>query len=208
MRLTLIGASSGVGLLTLQQALAKGHQVTALARNTAAIPDHPLLTKVTGSATSVQDLTQVMSGAEAVIITVGTKKKNATPLFTDTARALLAAADHLNFTAPVLVITGFGAGDSRPYLSWFMGAVIRFLLKKEYDDKTQLEVMLAQSRLKWEIVRPGILTDGPLTGTYKAIPILDKGISVGKISRADVADFLIRQAENPTMLYQYPALTQ
>lgn len=208
MKITIIGASAGVGLLAVQQALARGHAVTALARSPIPLPDHPQLTKVTGSATSVADLKNVLAGAEAVLVTVGTKKKNATPLFTDTGTALLQAAAELNLTAPVLLITGFGAGASGRYLNWLMQLVVRRLLKTEYEDKTRLEELLAHSSLRWEIVRPGRLTNGPRMPAYQVLPQLYEGIKVSSIARANVADFLLREAENPTLLYQCPALTE
>lgn len=184
MNITIIGASSGVGLLAVQQALAKGHQVTTLSRTNGTLPNHPRLIKVTGSATSASDLGQVLAGAEAVLVTVGTTKKNATPLFTDTARALLEATALAPLTAPVLVLTGFGAGASAAFLGWFMRLVIRLFLKQEYIDKTRLEEMLAHSSLQWQVVRPGMLTNGPRTGTYRVLPDLFSGMRVGKIARA------------------------
>lgn len=207
MNITIIGASAGIGLLTVQQALAKGHQVTALSRNTASIPDHALLTKLNGSATSVTDLKNAIRGAEAIIITIGARGKKQTTLFTDTAKALLRATADLQLTGPVLVITGFGVGDSGPYLNWLMWLVVKMLLKEQTEDKTRLEELLTQSQLKWEIVRPGMLTNGPLTGTYQVLPTLYRGIDVSRISRADVAHFLVCEAEKPTLLQQYPALT-
>lgn len=207
MNISIIGASSGVGLLAVQQALAKGYHVTTLSRSVATLPDHPRLTKVVGTATAAADLRRVLPGADAVLITVGSTQKNATPLFTDTAHALLEATAEAPLTAPVLVLTGFGAGASAPYLSWWMRLVIKFFLQREYEDKAHLEALLAASRLNWEIVRPGMLTNGPPTGTYRVLPTLAPGMKVGRVSRADVADFLLRQAAQPTLLHQYPALT-
>ena len=207
MKITIIGASSGVGLLAVEQALARGHHVTTLSRTTGTLPNHPNLTKITGSATSAAYLGRVLPGAEAVLITVGTRKKNATPLFSETARALLEATASAPLVAPVLVLTGFGAGSSAPYLSWFMRLIIRLFLQQEYQDKTQLEQLLTQSNLQWEVIRPGILTNGPPTGSYRVLPALAAGMQVGKIARADVADFLLREAEHPTLLRQYVALT-
>jgi putative NADH-flavin reductase len=207
MNITIIGASAGIGLATVGQALTQGHKVTALSTNTASIPPHAHLTLVNGSATSVSDLKKVMVGADAVIITIGTKNKKPNTLFSDTANALVKAGAALNFKAPVLVITGFGAGDSSRFLSFFMRMVIRLFLKHQYINKTLMEEIIANSELNWEIVRPGMLSDGPLTKKYKALPDLYKGIKIGKISRADVAYFLLEEAKNPTMLKQYPALT-
>jgi putative NADH-flavin reductase len=206
MRITIIGASSGVGLLAVQQALAQGHQVTTLSRTVTTLPEHPQLIKVVGSATAAADLRRVLPGAEAVLITVGTAKKNTTPLFTDTARALLEATANAPLAAPVLVLTGFGAGTSAAYLSWWMRLAIRWFMQPEYDNKTQLEEMLSASTLRWELVRPGMLTNGPLA-PYRVLPDLTPGMHVGRISRASVADFLLRQAQQPTLLHRSPALT-
>lgn len=207
MNITIIGASAGVGLAAVQQALTQGHHVTALSTQTATIPDHSCLTKVNGSATSVSDLKKVMAGADAVIIAIGTKNKKPNTLFSDAASALVKAGEALLFKAPVLIVTGFGAGGSSGFLSFFMRIVIHLFLKHQYIDKTIMEEIIANSNLNWEIVRPGMLTNGPLTQKYKALPNLYKGIRIGKISRADVADFLLQEAENPAMLQQYPALT-
>lgn len=207
MKIIVIGASAGVGLLTVQQALAKGHAVTALARNTESLANHVRLTKINGSATSAADVRRALTGADAVIITIGSQNKKASTLYTDTAKAVIAAATDINLAAPVLAITGFGVGDSSAYLNLPMALVVKGLLREQTKDKAQLEALFAQSQLKWEMVRPGILSDGPLTKAYQVLPKLHRGIKVWKISRADVADFLLREAENPTLLYQRPAIT-
>lgn len=207
MNITIIGAAAGTGLATVEQALAQGHYVTVLSTQTASIAPHIHLTKVNGSATSVSDLKKVMNGADAVIITIGTKNKKPNTLFSDTAFALVKAGAELNFKAPVLVISGFGAGDSSMFLGFFMKMVIRLFLKHQYINKTLMEEIIAKSELNWEIVRPGMLSDGPLTKKYKVWPSLYKGIKIGKISRADVAAFLLEEVQNPTLLKKYPALT-
>jgi putative NADH-flavin reductase len=207
MKIAIIGAGAGIGLQTVLQALEKGHSVTALSTNTTTIPDHQFLTKINGSATSVIDLKQAITGAEAVLITVGTKNKKATTLFSDIAKALIRVTDELNFSSSVIIITGFGAGESSGYLSFFMRTVIRLFLKEQYIDKTLMEELITNSSIKWEIVRPGMLTNGALTNNYKVLTKLEKGMKVGKVSRADVAHFLITEVENPQNLNQILALT-
>jgi len=207
MKITVIGASAGIGLATVQQALAKGHQVTALSTQTASIPDHPHLHKVNGSATVVNDVKRVMAGAEAVIVAIGTKNKKPNTLFSDAANALVKAGTELNFEAPVLIVTGFGAGASSGFLSFFMRNVIRLFLKHQYINKTKMEEIITASALNWVMVRPGMLSNGELTQTYQVLPQLYKGIRIGKISRADVADFLLSEAKHQKMIHQYPALT-
>lgn len=207
MNIAIIGAGGGIGLQSVAQALKKGHIVTALSTNTNQIPNHPNLIKINGSATSPTDLKNAIKGSDAVLITVGTKNKKATTLFSDIASTLIKVTDDLNFSSPVLVITGFGAGESKKYLSLFMKTVISLFLKDQYINKTKMEEIIANSALKWEIIRPGMLTNHDANSAYKAISGLQKGMKVGKISRADVADYLINEAENPKRLYQYVALT-
>lgn len=207
MNIAIIGAGAGIGLESVLKALKNGHVVTALSTNTDKIPNHPNLIKINGSATSPIDLKNVIKGSDTVLITVGTKNKKATTLFSDIAVALLKVADELNFSSPVLVITGFGAGESKGYLSFFMKTVISLFLKEQYANKTIMEELITKSNLKWEIIRPGMLTNAEATSAYKVLSVLQKGMKVGKISRSDVAHYLINEAENPKMLYQYVALT-
>jgi putative NADH-flavin reductase len=207
MKLAIIGAGAGIGLQTVLQAVEKGHHVTALSRNTSTLPEHSLLTKINGSADQVEDLKKAMLHADVVIITVGTKIKKDTKLFSDIARALIQAATALDYKGSVMVVTGFGTGESSRYLSFFMRTVISLFLKDQYKDKTVMEELITQSNMKWEIIKPGMLSDGKLTKTYKVLPKLEKGMKVGKISRADVAHFLIHEAEHQKLLYQQVALT-
>ncbi|MBF4483470.1 NAD(P)-binding oxidoreductase [Flavobacterium sp. CSZ] len=207
MNIAIIGAGAGIGLLSVAQALKKGHTVTALSTNTNQIPNHPNLIKINGSATSPVDLKNAIKGSDAVLITVGTKNKKATTLFSDIASTLIKVTNDLNFSSPILVITGFGAGESKKYLSFFMKTVISLFLKDQYINKTKMEEIITNSSLKWEIIRPGILTNHDAALAYKAISGIQKGMKVGKISRADVADYLINEAENTKRLYQYVALT-
>jgi hypothetical protein len=88
-----------------------------------------------------------------------------------------------------------------------MKTVISLFLKDQYNNKTKMEEIITNSSLRWEIIRPGMLTNKDKSSAYKAITRLPKGMKVGKISRADVADYLIKEAEDLTRLYQYVALT-
>jgi putative NADH-flavin reductase len=207
MKIAIIGAGAGIGLASVNQALDKGYEVIALSTNVSNLPERPGLTKVRGSATRPADLRKTIVDADAVLITVGAKKKKNTTLFSDIAKALIAVGQELGYKNPVLIITGFGAGNSKPYLSLFMKMVIRLFLKDQYSDKTYMEQLIAASNLNWEIVRPGMLGDGPATNNYQVLPVLKKGMKVGKINRADVADYLISEAASKKNLRKYVTLT-
>jgi putative NADH-flavin reductase len=208
MKITIIGASAGVGLATTRLALERGHAVTTLSRRIEPLPDHPNLRKLQGSATSLADVRAALSGAEVVLVTLGTgSSTRATTLYSDAARVLLQVLAETGSDVPLIVLTGFGAGDSWDYNSPLMKVLFNLLLRAVYADKTEMERLVAAGYPRWEIVRPGRLTNGRGTGRYRVLTDLVKGMRVGAIARADVAHFLVEQAEHPTYLGKYPALT-
>lgn len=207
MKITVIGASAGVGLHATRLALEKGHHVTALSRRSVPLPDHAKLKRVQGTATNTHDVRAAVEGADAILVTIGVKSPFATTLFSDSARTLLRVLQDSGSSATLLVLTGFGAGDSWNYNSLPMKILFTLLLKKVYADKNEQERIITGSYPRWEIVRPGRLTNGTMTGHYRVLGDLVIGMRVGAISRADVAHFMVTQAEQPTYLGQYPTLT-
>jgi putative NADH-flavin reductase len=105
----------------------------------------------------------------------------------------------------LVCVTGFGAGDSRSSISCLQRVPFRFFLGHAYDDKDVQERLIRESALDWTIARPGVLTNGPRTGRYK---ILDQASQWrnGIISRADVADFLVRHIDGAEYVRKTPVL--
>lgn len=207
MKVTVIGASAGIGLEVTRIALQKGHEVTSLSRRSIPLPDHANLRRVQGSATNPNDVRAAVEGADAVLITLGVKSPLPTTLFSDSARLLLQVLQETNSVPTLIVLTGFGTGDSWSYNSLPMKVLFTLLLKAVYADKSEQERVIAAGYPRWEIVRPGRLTNGAMTGHYRELDSLVNGMKVGAISRSDVAHFMVAQVENPTCLGKYPALT-
>ena len=207
MKIAIIGASAGIGSQTVKLALQRGHTVRALSRNNATLTDHQSLTKINGTALSTGNLKEAIAGTDAVIVTVGTNTKKGTTLFSELAKALVIAASELAYKGSVLIVTGFGTGDSAGYLSFFLRMIINLFLKDQYMDKTLMEGIIAESQISWEFVKPGMLTNGPLITNYKVITELYKGVKVNKISRATVADYLIKEAEHARHLLHHVVLS-
>ncbi len=207
MKITVMGASAGIGLEATHLALQKGHAVTSLSRRIVPIPDHAKLRRVQGSATNPNDVRVAVEGADAIFVTLGVKSPFATTLFSDSARALLRVLQETGSSATVIVLTGFGAGESWGYNSLPMKLLFTLLLKAVYADKSEQERVTAGGYPRWEIVRPGRLTNGAMTGHYRVLDGLVEGMKVGAIARSDVAHFMVAQAENPIYLGKYPALT-
>lgn len=209
MHIAIIGASAGIGLEAVKIGLIRNHSITALSRSPLPIDNQPSLHAIHGSATDTETLSAAIKGVDAIVVTLGTRKNlQPTTLFSDFARTLVAIHQKQLITVPVLVITGFGAGNSVGYMSWITKLLLRFLLKEVYKDKTLMEEIITGASLPWTIIRPGRLLDNSVTEQYRTETTLFKGINITGINRADVADYLIKQAENHTHQHQYVAITQ
>jgi putative NADH-flavin reductase len=206
----IIGASRGIGLETVRQALDQGYEVRAFARSASEIPiTHAELRKVNGDALKAEDVAAAVKGADAVIQSLGAKASlglvtSQTQLFSGATRILIQAMESAGVRR-LICVTGFGAGDSREHMSLLLRLPFELLLGRVYADKAVQEAMIRRSALSWVIARPGILTNGPRTGRYK---ILDEPAEWrnGTISRADVADFLVKQIQDNAYLGKTPAL--
>src|SRR5438552_2364226 len=106
----------------------------------------------------------------------------------------------------LICVTGFGAGDSRGRDGFLYNAAFHLLLGRVYDDKDVQERTVRRSKLDWVIVRPVILTNGPKTNAYRAL-VDPRDWTCGFISRADVADFLVKQIDDDAFLRRTPVLT-
>lgn len=208
MKILIIGASRGIGLATVAAALARGHDVRALARSAAAIPiEHPRLEKVAGDALDRRSVEHALGGMDAVVqvlgLAMGPVYIGGTELFSKAARVLV---DAMSAHGPkrLVVVTGLGAGDSRSSLGLF-AIPFMVVLKRVYDDKDIQERIVRNSTLDWTILRPGILRDGPATGTARVLPER-KDWQAGPVRRADVAEAIVDELETCRNLRRTPAV--
>jgi len=209
MNITIIGASGGLGLETVKRGLNRKHTITTLSLTEIKIEEKKSLKMIIGDATNKTDLFNSIQNAEAIIVTLGTAKNmKSTTLFSDFAKLMVEINRENKINIPFIFVTGFGAGESKNYVSWFIKLFLNYLLKDVYADKTKMEEIITESNLNWTVVRPGRLLDKELTEKYRVENKLYKGINIGGINRADVADFLIKQAENQTELKKYIGLSE
>jgi len=209
MNITIIGASAGIGLEAVKRGLNRNHSITTLSRSEVEIEDRKSLTMILGDATNKADLIQSIQNADALIITLGTRQSmKATTLFSDFAKLIVEIDKENKIDIPFILVTGFGAGESKNYASWPVKMFLNFFLKDVYADKTKMEEIITKSDLNWTIVRPGRLLDKELTERYHIENKLFKGIKIGEISRADLADFLIKQAEKQTEVKKYVTISE
>jgi putative NADH-flavin reductase len=206
----IIGASRGIGLETVKAALGVGHSVRALARSARRIPiDHPKLEKMAGDALEMATVKRALSGVEVVIQSLGVSAGpgvilKPTRFFSKGTRVLVTAMEETQVKR-LICVTGFGAGDSRGRGGFLYNVAFHRLLGRIYDDKDVQERIVRRSKLDWVIVRPVILTDGLKTNAYRAL-VDPRDWTCGFISRADVADFLVKQMDTDAFLRTTPVL--
>ena len=209
-RILVIGASRGIGLEVVRHGVRSGYAVRAFARSADRIPGSgSTLEKCVGSATDTGDVAAALSGVDAVIMTLGVRFGPETllgpiRLFSAATRTVVPAMERAGVRR-LICVTGFGAGDSFRAVGCGESIPFRFLLGRAYADKDLQERIIQDSRLDWTIVRPVLLVHGPRTGCYEALGSPQDWRN-GIISRADVADFLIKQIDDNGWLRQSPVL--
>ncbi len=188
MNLVILGATGRTGRLVVEQALAAGHTVTALVRSPEKLTSaNPNLRVVTGQATDASAVSRAMEGADAVISTLGGKGS----VIADSTQAIVAAARAAGVKRVVLLSSWVVERDrmdavTRLLTGLAMGPVIK--------DKSAGELVLRRSDLEWTIVYPSSLTDGPAKGSVTELPEQAKRGMSEKISRADVAAWMVKAA--------------
>ncbi|OBY24375.1 NAD(P)-dependent oxidoreductase [Leisingera sp. JC1] len=205
MKVAVIGATRGIGLELVRAALADGHEVTALVRDPASLAEKsPRLRIVKGSAEDATAVANVVEGQDVVCDTLGTRNVTGeVRLFSNAAEKLAAA---LQPDQLLITVTGIGAGDSKGHGGFLYDKVFMpLVLRRMYADKDRQEAIIRNRVARWIIVRPGFLTNGPRTGKVRAVTDL-RGVTGNKISRADVAEFILAQAKSPEFIGKTPLL--
>ncbi len=198
-RVLVIGPTGRTGQQVVAQALAAGHQVTAFARHPEKMPvTHDRLRCVKGRLP--QDaalLADATGGHDAVISALGRGMNLKSERLIQQSVPPLLAAMRAHGVRRLVFTSAIGVGEAIRHVPLFSRLMARVMLWDLYADKAIGEDLIRQSGLDWTIVQPAQLTDGPLTGVYRAGERLTMQ-GIPKISRADVAHFLLAQLDDPS----------
>jgi putative NADH-flavin reductase len=207
-RVLIVGATGGTGRQLVAQALERGFAVTALVRSPSKLHvDHPQLTVIQGDVLDYASVDAAMRGQEAVLSALGHKRFfYPTRILSEGTRNILRAMS--THAVPRLVCeTSLGLGDSAGRLGlYFTLFTIPVILPFYFWDKTRQERIIAESNAEWVIVRPGMLTNGDKRGRLRHGRRVGSFLGTVRISRADVADFMLNQLESDTYLGAAPGV--
>lgn len=203
MRLTILGATGGIGRLLLPLALEQGHEVTAFARapeKITATGEH--LRVLRGNLLQVDEMASAVQGSDAILSAFGPTTLRRTHLRRDFGRVLVKAMRSTGVTRVIHVTTAFLFGEGGPIFSVMSKTVFRNVTV----DHRESEQEITRPDLAWTLLRPPRLLDAKPTGHPR---ILANHLPKGgfTISRADVAAFMLQEATTPKYVQQVVGLS-
>jgi putative NADH-flavin reductase len=195
LKVTVFGATGGVGRELVKQGLGRGYDVTAVVRDAGRLGvAHPALDVVT--VTALDDpgtLIPAIRGSDAVLSAVGPRGRKDGPVASSSTRAILAAMNACSakrFVGVSALPVGPTAEGERLMTRWVLLPVLKTVLGNVYADLAEMESLLQHSEIDWTVVRPPRLVDQPLTGNYRTV--VGANVARGSaISRADVAHSML-----------------
>ncbi|GAA4852395.1 NAD(P)H-binding protein [Actinomycetospora corticicola] len=206
-----LGAAGGIGRHVVTEALRAGHRVTATARHPDRLPNPDLPAEQTARLTvtraDVRDtasLETAMAGHDVVVSAVGPPGRHARGLYSDGARATVAAMDRCGVDR-FLGVTSAGVRYDDPELAPWYRLLVRPLLRELYADMIAMEDLITASDLDWTLVRPVLLLDRDPTDLYRVADAATppRGRSV---TRADVARFIVAELHERRWTRRHPTI--
>lgn len=192
MNIAVLGSTGATGGHLVEQALARGHRVVALARDPTRLKDidAPAFTVVRADVHDPASVHAAVTGVDVLVSGVGTGPADAPGTLLAGARAAQASG------VPRLVWLGaLGTGESRPVAGPIAGPLLQLILRRELADKVAADRLLVAAG--FTVVHAGRLTDGPLGGRFRLVPVDDarRHWFPPSVSRADVAALMLDEAE-------------
>lgn len=205
MRLTVFGATGGVGQEIVRQARAAGHEVTAVVRDPARLPDRlrdtaPHTVVPLGDGAAVR---AAVAGRDAVLSGLGARGRRAGGVAERLTGQVLRAME-AEGGGRLLVVSAAPVGPEPaddPLPDRVVRRLIGAVLKEVYTDLARMEAALAASATDWTSVRPPKLTNGPLTGAYRTV-VGGTPRSGRSLARADVAHAMLALIDDPSTVKQ------
>ena len=202
-RITIFGATGGVGQHVVRQALGAGHDVTAFVRTAGRLnASGPRLTVAVGEVSDEAAVCRAVDGCDAVISALGPRTRRDAGIAT-TATGVLVRTMVETGVRRITVVSAAPLGEPAPGERWVTRRVITpllwTLLRPQYEDLRRMEGVLMASPVDWTIVRPPRLTNGPRTGRYRTV-VGGAPLHGTQISRADLADALLKSVEDPSQI--------
>ena len=203
MKIVIFGASGRTGIITVFQALEKGHQVIAFTRKSSSVTiQHKNLLIHQGDILEYEKVKQAVEGQDVVISALGVESRKYTTVLSEGTANIIRAMNELKVKRFICMSSAGILGNDGGF--WFGKIILPLFLKQIFEDKKRQMKLIQESNLEWVLIRPVGLTDAPKTGKYQ---IYDKIPGSATIPRADVADFMLKLMTNKKYDKMMPAIS-
>lgn len=193
MIIAVLGATGATGKIFTALALKHGHEVVALVRNASKLSSTHKLRVVVGDATDEHAVANVVDGADVVVSCLGHVPGDA-PMMTTAFKNIIASASKQATPPRCVLLTTMGVGGTSYHVKLILSLFVAGCkVIADYEEADAL--VRRQTEVPFVVVRPGHLTDGPSTDKYTTSTKGCYHVAM-QISRADVADFLLRAASS------------
>jgi putative NADH-flavin reductase len=207
MNVIVFGASGATGRELVKQGVAQGHSVTAFVRNPSKFDiQHPGIRVHKGDVVDRAAVERAIQGQDEVMCALGGSsllRRNSG--FVVGVHNIVLAMEQAGVRR-LVYLSNDGVRDAHSQMNAFRRCLLSILLRNVAADHELNETMIKQSHLEWTIVRPPILTKGERTGSYRSGDHVQPRSFFPRISRADVAQFMLKQLSDHTFLHGTPAV--
>ena len=209
MKLVVFGATGRTGFPLIKQALDKKHTITAFVRDPEKLPSEIKdIDVIQGDVLNPEDVDKAIQGQDAVVSVIGQSKKSPEHLQTRATEHMVAAMKE-HGVQRIVSLTGAGVRiqkDTPKLFDKFMKILLNIFAKRVLKDaEGHYEILKSSGELNWTVVRVPVLTEGELKGSYRVSYV---GQDTGaKISRADVAHFILQTLKDESYIHDAPMIS-
>ncbi|HSM23979.1 MAG TPA: SDR family oxidoreductase [Anaerolineaceae bacterium] len=208
MKIAIFGGTGRTGLHVIEQALEEGHQVVTLARTPTKLTfKQDSLKVVQGDVKDPASVASVVKGVDAVISVLGPTSNAASFEVSSGMENILKAMNQYDVKR-IILSAGAGVGDPQDkpgFVNKLINALLKMVAKNVYEDMLKAVAIVRSSDRDWTVVRVPMLTDGPKTGNIK-VGMVGKGMG-SRISRADMATYMLNQIHNTDQVRKAPVIS-
>ena len=209
MKIAIFGATGETGRQLVEQSLTAGHEVAVYVRDQSKLGiNNEHLTVIEDELTDEQLIESAVTGANAVISALGPRGGSKNKPITQGMQNIITAMKKQNVRRLVITST-LSAKDPNDPLNFRAKAMVnlvKVMMRDTYEEIVSTAETVRSSDLDWTIVRLTMLNNNPKSGKVK-VGYVGKGEVGLWISRADLAEFLLRQVQDTKYLRQAPAIS-
>lgn len=209
MKIAIFGATGETGRQFVEQALAAGYQVVAYVRNPSKLnTKHENLTIVQGELADQAIIERAVSGADAVISVLGPRGGSKGKPITRGMQNIIEAMKKQGVRRLIIssTLSAKDPNDLPDFKAKALVNLVKLTMHAAYEEIVSVADTVRKSDLDWTIVRLTTLNNNPKSGKVR-VGYLGKGEVGLRISRADLAEFMLKQVQDTKYLRQAPVIS-